>query len=338
MIGSGFTTHGLPFLDDPSPGATPPGWSVEFDAWAAERLSAGDVDALIDFRAKAPGMPYAHPTIEHFAPLFVALGASADPEQVPSRSSTVTGWVWRNGRYSWCDGGAMDTLIDYLVEARNAHLRNDWRASYTAFVRADGLGPMSIDDLEAYSAASWRAGHGSEATRLAERVFDRLVRTDQAAAAMKAAMLALQWRARGHDALSRVWADRARALIAGAPTSRTHGYLAYLDAAAALAERDALALSRANSMLRQAVSDNRDATLNILGRVVDGIAALLESRVAEGYRMLDEALLPVLDERVPPEWAGDVYRLVLRSDGQADVAHRQAWTESMRVGSSSPGS
>jgi 4,5-DOPA dioxygenase extradiol len=85
VIGSGFTTHGLPFLDDPSPGATPPGWSVEFDAWASERMASGDVDALIDFRAKAPGMPYAHPTIEHFAPLFVALGASQNPEQVPAQ-------------------------------------------------------------------------------------------------------------------------------------------------------------------------------------------------------------------------------------------------------------
>ena len=85
VIGSGFTTHGLPFLDDPSPGATPPGWSVDFDSWAADRFSAGDVDGLVDFRNKAPGMPYAHPTIEHFAPLFVALGASGDPQQKPGQ-------------------------------------------------------------------------------------------------------------------------------------------------------------------------------------------------------------------------------------------------------------
>ncbi|RDH79852.1 dioxygenase [Mycolicibacterium moriokaense] len=85
VIGSGFTTHGLPFLDDTAPDAVPPGWSVEFDAWTAERFSAGDVDGLIDFRRKAPGMPYAHPTIEHFAPLFVALGASGDPGQVPEQ-------------------------------------------------------------------------------------------------------------------------------------------------------------------------------------------------------------------------------------------------------------
>lgn len=83
IIGSGFTTHGLPFLRDPSPDAVAPGWSAEFDAWAGERLAAGDVDGLVDFRAKAPGMPYAHPTVEHFAPLFVTLGASSDAGQVP---------------------------------------------------------------------------------------------------------------------------------------------------------------------------------------------------------------------------------------------------------------
>ena len=83
IIGSGFTTHGLPFLDDPSPDATPPDWSTEFDVWVAEGFAAGDLDALIDFRHQAPGMPYAHPTIEHFSPLFVALGASSEPQQSP---------------------------------------------------------------------------------------------------------------------------------------------------------------------------------------------------------------------------------------------------------------
>jgi len=58
---------------------------VEFDEWAAERFAAGDVDGLVDFRNTAPGMPYAHPTIEHFAPLFVSLGASGDPEQAPGQ-------------------------------------------------------------------------------------------------------------------------------------------------------------------------------------------------------------------------------------------------------------
>ena len=85
IVGSGFTTHGLPFLTDRRPNAAAPGWSKEFDAWAGERFAAGDVDGLLNFRSQAPGMPYAHPTVEHFAPLFVTLGASSDPEAAPQQ-------------------------------------------------------------------------------------------------------------------------------------------------------------------------------------------------------------------------------------------------------------
>ena len=36
IIGSGFLTHGLPFIDMSRPDDHPPAWSAEFDAWAAE--------------------------------------------------------------------------------------------------------------------------------------------------------------------------------------------------------------------------------------------------------------------------------------------------------------
>ena len=79
VIGSGFLTHGLPFLT-PSvlTDNVAPGWSADFDQWAAEALERGDVETLANFR-RAPGMPYAHPTADHFLPLFVTLGAAADP-------------------------------------------------------------------------------------------------------------------------------------------------------------------------------------------------------------------------------------------------------------------
>jgi 4,5-DOPA dioxygenase extradiol len=76
IIGSGFLTHGLPFLTDWSIDAAVPGWSRDFDLWAGEALARGDVDLLADYRAKAPGMPYAHPTVEHYTPLFITLGAA----------------------------------------------------------------------------------------------------------------------------------------------------------------------------------------------------------------------------------------------------------------------
>jgi 4,5-DOPA dioxygenase extradiol len=87
IIGSGFLTHGLPFIHDYRFNAPPPAWSAEFDHWAAERLDAGDVDALASFRG-APAVAYAHPTTEHYAPLFVALGASGNPQP----ATTITGY------------------------------------------------------------------------------------------------------------------------------------------------------------------------------------------------------------------------------------------------------
>ena len=78
-----YLTHGLPFLRDWSPDAQPPGWSVDFDLWAAEALSRGDLETLSAFGSRAPGMPYAHPTVEHYVPLFIALGAATDPEAPP---------------------------------------------------------------------------------------------------------------------------------------------------------------------------------------------------------------------------------------------------------------
>lgn len=79
IIGSGFLTHGLPFLTEWRIDAAVPGWSADFDAWAGEALARGDVDELAAYADRAPGMPYAHPTVEHYSPLFVTLGAASDP-------------------------------------------------------------------------------------------------------------------------------------------------------------------------------------------------------------------------------------------------------------------
>jgi len=77
IIGSGFLTHGLPYLAPEhwrNPDATPPAWSVEFDAWAAEALAAGNIEELLGYTNRAPA-------VEHLSPIFVTLGAASDPTQ-----------------------------------------------------------------------------------------------------------------------------------------------------------------------------------------------------------------------------------------------------------------
>lgn len=92
IIGSGFLTHGLPFLKEFRIEAEAPGWSVDFDLWAADALARGDIDTLASYRDLAPGMPYAHPTVEHYTPLFVTLGAASDAS-VPGEERIDGYWM-----------------------------------------------------------------------------------------------------------------------------------------------------------------------------------------------------------------------------------------------------
>ncbi|MCM0619831.1 dioxygenase family protein [Nocardioides bruguierae] len=94
IVGSGFLTHGLPFLRDFRIEAKAPGWSKEFDSWAGEAMAQGDVDELARFKDVAPGMPYAHPTVEHYSPLFVTLGAASDAGTPGEQVIGSTGEFW----------------------------------------------------------------------------------------------------------------------------------------------------------------------------------------------------------------------------------------------------
>ncbi|SHG14844.1 dioxygenase family protein [Streptoalloteichus hindustanus] len=92
IVGSGFMTHNLRAVDlRRGSDYDPPGWSSEFDDWADRALAAQDLDALLDFERKAPAARLAHPRTEHFAPLFVALGAALDR---PADQRTVIDGYW----------------------------------------------------------------------------------------------------------------------------------------------------------------------------------------------------------------------------------------------------
>ena len=92
IVGSGFSTHNLREMNwHAGPRGHPPTWSVEFDDWLDRNLQAGDVDTLIDFENKAPAARLAHPRTEHFAPLFLSLGASAE-SGIDSRTEVKGFW------------------------------------------------------------------------------------------------------------------------------------------------------------------------------------------------------------------------------------------------------
>ena len=75
IIGSGHMTHNLREYMTGRPRAAQ---TVAFRDWVHERLLAGDREALLDWAQRAPNARFAHPSVEHFLPLFVALGAAGE--------------------------------------------------------------------------------------------------------------------------------------------------------------------------------------------------------------------------------------------------------------------
>lgn len=75
VMGSGSATHNLRALTRGQHDGVAD-WAQRFDDWLVARVEAGDVEALVDWKRQAPMAEMAHPTDEHFLPLFVALGAA----------------------------------------------------------------------------------------------------------------------------------------------------------------------------------------------------------------------------------------------------------------------
>ncbi|MBM3571032.1 MAG: dioxygenase [Alphaproteobacteria bacterium] len=81
ILGSGGAVHNLRRLDWGQTGTPPAEFAVAFDRWLDERVTAGDAEALANFRDVAPGAAQAQPTDEHFLPLIVAFGAAGEGAQ-----------------------------------------------------------------------------------------------------------------------------------------------------------------------------------------------------------------------------------------------------------------
>jgi 4,5-DOPA dioxygenase extradiol len=95
IFGSGFLTHNMRYAFER--GVPTPSWAREFDDWAREALERFDVDALLDFRARAPAARTALPTWEHYAPVLVSAGAASGRR--PEVTFSITGF-WMGGAFT----------------------------------------------------------------------------------------------------------------------------------------------------------------------------------------------------------------------------------------------
>ncbi len=90
IIGSGSLTHNLYEFRSPVQEQPVKPWVKAFADWVHEKIAAGDIESLLDYRTKAPYGPQNHPTEEHFLPLFTVLGAAEPGEAVLLQHQSYT--------------------------------------------------------------------------------------------------------------------------------------------------------------------------------------------------------------------------------------------------------
>ena len=101
ILASGAITHNFGWLDWHADTETIVPQARLFTDWVADRLAAQDVPAMLDYRS-APIGAAAHPTEEHFLPLFVALGAAGGdtPQRYQPRFAygglAMDAYLWRD--------------------------------------------------------------------------------------------------------------------------------------------------------------------------------------------------------------------------------------------------
>ena len=91
VLATGSVTHNLADFRNPDPNAPALEYVAAFSDWIAERIAAGALEDLLDYRSRAPFSRRAQPTEDHLLPLFVALGAAAGDPARRHHSGTTYG-------------------------------------------------------------------------------------------------------------------------------------------------------------------------------------------------------------------------------------------------------
>ncbi len=224
-------------------------------------------------------------------------------------------------------GGAMRVTIDQaLHDARAAYARRDWASARALY---DGCDELDVADLAALADACWWLGEVDEYVDHADRVHrQHLAAGRSPRAGLTALEIGFMEFLRGRDDAGQGWLARARRLLEKEPAAPEHGYLLAVEADWAIEAGDEERAEELIGAVLDLADRHDEATLHAQGLFAAGVLAIRRGRMEEAWQRLDEAMLPVQEGRVLPEWTGNLYcRMMQLCHELGDLRRAQRWTE-----------
>lgn len=228
----------------------------------------------------------------------------------------------------------LETVEDLVAAGNVALARTDWEKARRCFESA-----LTRDEsVAAWEGLSWATSWlGDTDASLAAR--EQAFRAYRVSGDVDGAARMAGWLAndalhfRGDEAVAAGWLERGRSLLDGRPRSAGYGWLLVIEAYYAL-EVDAdpeTAASKAVEATALGV-ELGVADLEALGIAIEGAALVVQGRVNEGLRRLDEAAAVAAGEEfelpISPAWALCILIAVCERVG--DFARVVQWCEAMR--------
>ncbi|GFJ93472.1 hypothetical protein Prum_071140 [Phytohabitans rumicis] len=223
----------------------------------------------------------------------------------------------------------MDEHMHSLTQAREAYAARDWA---TAALRFDAVptGQLAADDLADYADAVWWLGRIEDNLRLSAAACDAFLADSRPVEAAGAALvLGVLHLARGDEPQGMGWIGRAGHLLEGVPVCPVHGLLLHLTGVepSLQAGQPAAAVDAARQV-RDLGRRLGQPDLVAIGLNGEGRALIRSGHVIDGLRLLDEAMIAVLDGELAPFVSGTLYcHTITACHEVVDVRRMARWTD-----------
>jgi DNA-binding NarL/FixJ family response regulator len=222
-------------------------------------------------------------------------------------------------------------VVDDLHRAREAYERREWLRAYRTLSDLDESA-LTAGDYTALAITAYLLGRRNDCVQASQRAYQVTAEQGEPLAASRSALwLALVLFEGGEEAIASGWMERARRLLAEVEDDVVeHGYLLQLQAYGHIIRGELAAAAVGATQVTAYGRRFHDPDLLTVGLSFQGRIEIYSGRVADGLRVLDEAMVAVLAGEVSPVYSGLVYCSAIEACQEvSDLGRAGEWTHAL---------
>ena len=225
------------------------------------------------------------------------------------------------------------SVLDDLHQARETYERREWVAAYRALSDLDDA-HLQADDFAALAITAFLLGHRNDCIQALQRAYQAELEEDDTLGAVRAAYwLAITLWQGGEVAIGNGWLARGQRLLEHIEQDVVErGYLLERATFGHIAKGEFAEAAAAAPIVTEYGRRFGDPDLTAMGLHIEGRLTIFSGHVADGLRLLDEAMVWVLAGEVSPILSGVIYCSCVEACQQiSDFGRMGEWTHALTI-------